>query len=191
MGCKAVSAALAEMLLTQNQSLPKTPRLCESVVRRARSANVRSGNVRRHVPPDLTEINLTNRLQTNSPTGVGPTPSDSEAFDRLYRKVEAVENLLAALTEQRFPTVEGKLEDILAGLVSRRKDFFLVEEVAAMTGRSAYTVRRWILEKKVKATRIAEGGPRGRLLIPRAELERLVAAGQGAHVPEVALDGGH
>jgi hypothetical protein len=58
-----------------------------------------------------------------------------------------------------------------------------------MTGRTEYTVHRWVAENKLQAIRIAGGGPRGRLLIPRTELQRLGAAGKGVHVPEVALDG--
>ena len=56
-----------------------------------------------------------------------------------------------------------------------------------MTGRSCYTVRRWITEKKLTAIRLRDGGPRGKLLIPRSEIERLIAAGRGAEVPGAAL----
>ena len=88
----------------------------------------------------------------------------------------------------RLPAVLEKLDRLDELLTGRRKENFVVEEVAELTGRSEYTIRRWITEGKLKAVRIAEGGPRGRLLIPRAELDRLVACGRGADIPATALD---
>jgi excisionase family DNA binding protein len=98
-----------------------------------------------------------------------------------------METRIADLCGQ-LPAVLEKLDVLRDLLAGRRKDNFVVEEVAELTGRSGYTIRRWIAEGKLKAVRIAEGGPRGRLLIPRTELERLVAAGRGSEVPATALD---
>jgi excisionase family DNA binding protein len=95
--------------------------------------------------------------------------------------------LLADLTG-RLPSLDQKLDLIRELLSARRKDTFTVGELAGLTGRSSYTVRRWIAEGRLSAIRIAEGGPRGRLLIPRAELERLISTGQGGRIPESALD---
>ncbi|MEI7687898.1 MAG: helix-turn-helix domain-containing protein, partial [Planctomycetota bacterium] len=67
-------------------------------------------------------------------------------------------------------------------------EHFVVEEVAELTGRSAYTIRRWISEKKLQAIRLRDGGPRGKLLIARAELERLIGDGKGAAVPPSVLE---
>jgi len=92
---------------------------------------------------------------------------------------QAIESLQQML-ERRLDSLQG----LLAGNL---KELLTVEEVAAMTRRSEYTVRRWISEGKLNATRIAEGGPRGRLLIPRAELERLIAAGKGGNIPPSAI----
>ena len=84
--------------------------------------------------------------------------------------------------------LEAKLDRLGELMAGRRKENLTVEEVAAMTGRSAFSVRRWIKEKKLRAIRIAEGGPRGRLLVPRAELDRLVATGKGSSIPESAVN---
>ncbi len=77
--------------------------------------------------------------------------------------------------------------DIRHLLTERRKDYYSVDEVAGLTGRSAYTVRRWISEGRVEATRIAGTGPRGKLLISREQLQRIVASGLADRVPDAAV----
>ncbi len=114
--------------------------------------------------------------------GGGPAPPDP-----LLARLVAMESQIADLCGH-LPTVLQKLDALSELLGSRRKESYVVEEVAELTGRSEYTIRRWITEGKLKAVRITEGGPRGRLLIPRSELDRLVACGRGAEVPATALN---
>ena len=45
-------------------------------------------------------------------------------------------------------------------------------EVAEMTGRSAYTTRRWIAERKIRAVRVQGSGAKGKMLVPREELRK-------------------
>jgi excisionase family DNA binding protein len=75
------------------------------------------------------------------------------------------------------------LDEIRTRMAGAYKPLLTVEEVARLTGRSAYTVRRWVKDGRIKATRISGTGPRGRLLVAREQLRRLVAAGLGADVP--------
>jgi excisionase family DNA binding protein len=84
--------------------------------------------------------------------------------------------------------ISNKVDDLRGQLSQQRKDFHTVEEFASLTGRSGYTVRRWITEGKLSAIRIAEGGPRGRLIIPHAEIERLIASGKGGRIPDSTVN---
>jgi excisionase family DNA binding protein len=79
------------------------------------------------------------------------------------------------------------LDEIRGTLAQRSKEWYTVEELADVTGRSGYTVRRWIAEGRVKATRITGTGPRGRLLISRDQLAGLVEGGLGSRMPNVML----
>ena len=88
---------------------------------------------------------------------------------------------------QAIAVVDRKLDQLRELFGGQRKEQLTVAEVAALTGRSEYTVRRWISQGRLKAIRLAEGGPRGRLLIARAELDRLVACGKGRSIPDSAV----
>jgi excisionase family DNA binding protein len=75
---------------------------------------------------------------------------------------------------------QAQNEEILARLRALQgnstlpnKDFYSVEEVAQYVHRSPYTVRKWILDGKMKAVRVAGSNSHGRKLIPHAELSRL------------------
>lgn len=92
------------------------------------------------------------------------------------------EHLLAVLTG-----LLAGIEDIRALLSRKVKDYYTVEEVAEMAGRSAYTIRRWIKEERIKATRVEGTGPKGRLLVARPELAKLVDEGKAGGLDEVSL----
>ena len=80
--------------------------------------------------------------------------------------------------------LEG-LRDLRDRIAGARKDWYTVEEVAALTGRTPYTVRRWIAERRIEATRVSGTGPRGRLLVAQDQLQKLIAAGRGGAVPSL------
>lgn len=83
--------------------------------------------------------------------------------------------------------LKAELEAVHALLRGRSKSHFTVEEVAELTARSEYTVRRWIANGLIKAERLKSGGPKGRLLIAREELEKLVTAAKGTAIPGAAV----
>ena len=80
------------------------------------------------------------------------------------------------------------VEDIRAKLAGTYKSNYTVEEVAQLVGRSPYTVRRWIAAGRIEAIRIEGTGPKGRLLVPRDQLDSLVKAGMGAAIPAAVID---
>ncbi|MFO0815338.1 MAG: helix-turn-helix domain-containing protein [Gemmatales bacterium] len=101
----------------------------------------------------------------------------------VLRRLQSVETAIG----QIIPTIDAKLTSLHELLRKNRKEHLTVQEVAELTGRSSYTVRRWILECRLTATRLSEGGPRGKLLIPRTEVDRLIAEGKGGNVPSSAM----
>jgi excisionase family DNA binding protein len=72
------------------------------------------------------------------------------------------------------------LEDIRSLVSDSKKSHYTVRDIARLTGRSDYTVRRWITAGQLRADRVAGTGPKGRLLIPHEQLSRLIATGRGA-----------
>jgi excisionase family DNA binding protein len=81
--------------------------------------------------------------------------SDPQFNERVLGILSEVQIELRALREQ----VRGNAKLLLT-----------VCEIAELTGRTAYTVRRWIKEGVIRAERIQATGPRGRLLVPRSEI---------------------
>jgi len=102
-----------------------------------------------------------------------PMPHDPPPWAaKLLEHVEKQQHLLIQLLEQ---------------LQAKRKPHLTVAEAALACGRSAYTIRRWITEDRIKAIRIEGDGPRGRLLIPREELDRLIQQGMGGSISPTDL----
>lgn len=77
------------------------------------------------------------------------------------------------------------VQDLRQRIDGKQKDFLTISEVANLLGRAEYTVRSWIKAKRLNAIRVTGTGPRGRLLVPRDELLRLVCQGKGEKMPDV------
>lgn len=86
----------------------------------------------------------------------------------------------------------GELRDavreLLTELRGRTKPLLTVAGVARLVGRSPYRIREWIREGRLSAVRVADTGPRGRLLVAREELQRLLESGRGENLPASACD---
>jgi excisionase family DNA binding protein len=96
---------------------------------------------------------------------------------------EAVSDQLLLLRQ-----ILSGIEAIRQQLGAARKEFYTTEEVARATGRSEYTIRRWIAKDRLKAIRVEGTGPRGRLLVPRAAFQTLIAAGKGEAIPAAVVE---
>jgi excisionase family DNA binding protein len=99
-------------------------------------------------------------------------------------RAEGIDQLLRLML-----VVLAAIKDIRSLLTERETPLLSVEEVANITHRSAYTVRRWVAEGRIAAIRVEGTGPRGRLLIARDELAKLVELGLADGVPGAALGG--
>ena len=98
----------------------------------------------------------------------------------------------AARLDDRLVDILGQLfravDDIRGQLSGKQKSHLVVEEVAEVTGKSPYTIREYIRQGRIRAIRVSGTGPRGRLLVPREELQKLVGAGMAGKVPVALLD---
>jgi excisionase family DNA binding protein len=129
--------------------------------------------------------------QLTGPPQPGHRPPDPRptSLDEVLRELRVIKGEVADVKQavMCLPTVESGVRDLKDRFNRRTKTHLTVEEVAEITGRAPYTVRRWIKEKRIRAQRIKDGGPKGRLLIQREEIERLIADGLGAEVPDAVL----
>jgi excisionase family DNA binding protein len=80
------------------------------------------------------------------------------------------------------------LDEIRDRLAGAHKPVLTIEEVARLVGRAPFTVRRWVKEGRIRASRVSGSGPRGRLLVGHDEVRKLIDAGLGGEVP-AALGG--
>lgn len=111
--------------------------------------------------------------------GDGPAAGPPGDLAPLIRQVLEVLPLI--------PLILAGVGDIRMQLSGLRKSHHTVEEVAEATGRAPYTVRTWIKEERIRAIRVPGTGPKGRLLIPHEELEKLVAAGLASRLSAAAV----
>jgi excisionase family DNA binding protein len=91
---------------------------------------------------------------------------------------------------QLLHRVLAELGELRAIIQGTRKDYYTVDELARLTGRTAYTVRRWITEGRLQAIRVEGTGPRGRLLVPGSQLGQLLPQGLGSEIPTTATPTG-
>ncbi len=89
-------------------------------------------------------------------------PRQSDDAESLIRQIPALLHTLQAVQQ----LLEGK-----------QKIFFSVEEFAGLVCRAPFTVRTWVKLGRIEATRVAGTGPRGRLLIGRDPLHKVVEGG--------------
>lgn len=82
------------------------------------------------------------------------------------------------------------VDELRARLAGATKAHYSVDEVAKLVARSPYTVRQWVHAGRIKAVRVSGTGPKGRLLIPRDQLDRLIESGLGGAIPAVATSQG-
>jgi excisionase family DNA binding protein len=106
-----------------------------------------------------------------------PCPRDQETNRRGEASVDSSTPVLTRIFEA--------LDAIRASVTGSFKPFYTVEEVGQLTGRTPYTIRRWVKAGKIEATRVNGTGPHGRLLIARAQLSRLIALGLGNGMPTI------
>jgi excisionase family DNA binding protein len=95
---------------------------------------------------------------------------------------ELITHLLGAIQEMR-----DAIFDIRERVSGASKTHYTVEEVAADVGRAPFTVRRWIKDGRLRADRVTGTGPRGRLLIPREEFQKLILSGKGTNIPTLLI----
>ena len=74
--------------------------------------------------------------------------------------------------------INRKVDTLVDHLRGNLKPLLTVDEAAALLGRSSYTTRAYIRDGRLPATRLHGTGPRGRLLVRREDLERLLDAGE-------------
>lgn len=79
------------------------------------------------------------------------------------------------------------IDSVREELRGTSKSHYSIAEVATAVSRSPYTVRNWVKQGLVKAVRVEGTGDRGRLLVPRDELEHLVRGGRGSALPAVIV----
>ena len=127
----------------------------------------------------LSQWGFSMRGNINGISPVGPSlPPSASSPQAAAAEADLAATLMLVLTLVR------QIWDTLQGV---QKDHLSVSEVAQYTARSPYTIRRWIAAGRIAAIRVTGTGPRGRLLVPRGEMTKIVARGQGSEVPAIAL----
>jgi excisionase family DNA binding protein len=100
----------------------------------------------------------------------------------LSQQTEAADGGVLRQLVAEIAALRAALDEVREILRGASKSHYTVDEVAARFGRAPYTIRSWIRDGRIRAERLTGTGPRGRLLVPRSELDKLVAQGRGARV---------
>ncbi len=111
-----------------------------------------------------------------------PATTPDRVRDELVNIRRAIEELRIAITG-----IQANLVQLGEILHRRVKPFLTVAEVAEIADVHPDTVRRWIRQKKLQATRVKGTGPKGRLLIDREALDTLVRCGLAGDIPATAF----
>ena len=123
---------------------------------------------------------------TNSYTQGTRPPQEQSAPPGIYDPAAPLEEQLQQ-HGRLLSIILDHVQCIHAKVAGASKDYFTVEEVGELVGRRPYTIRRWIKQGKLVATRVKAGGPRGRLLIARQEVKRLTQEGQAPNVAALTV----
>jgi len=110
---------------------------------------------------------------------------ESDPLDRL--QAQAADNAILIDVALLLREISSTLQELKEHVAGRVKELYTVEEVGEIFGRAPYTVRAWIREGKIRAERVEGTGPKGRLLVPRSELEKLTQAGKGKDVDALTV----
>lgn len=112
-------------------------------------------------------------------------------FAKLQQQVERHHaNALRILEEmlERSERQQQELASINGHLAGRTKPVLTVKEVANEVGRCEDTIRNWIGDGTLPASKMPGSGPRGRWLIKREDLDRIVATGRAGDLPPAISD---
>jgi excisionase family DNA binding protein len=109
----------------------------------------------------------------------GIDPPESISSEQLVPLVREIRSAIDDLRQR----LDSAMTDLRCQIDGKVKSHYTVEEIAELTGRSQYTVRIWIKRGLIHAFRIPGSGPKGRLLVPREELQKLVDRGHGSRLP--------
>jgi excisionase family DNA binding protein len=112
-------------------------------------------------------------------------PENTMQVDRELTTATAADRTPCAVCGKADPAVPGELPALLADvrdLLARFRDavggaaqpLYSINDVARYTGRTTEAVRRWVSDGHLKACRVAGTGGRGKLMIHRDELLRLL-----------------
>ena len=84
---------------------------------------------------------------------------------------------------QEVSDLRERVSEALTKMGALRRQYYSVNEVARLVGRSAYTVRRWLREGRLQGIKVIGDAPiqrdsrRAPYLIPRDEVVRLLQRG--------------
>lgn len=101
--------------------------------------------------------------------------------------IPLVKDLRASVQHLRRE-LDGAFLELRAIIEGKRKAYVTIEELASLTGRAPYTVRTWVKQGRVRALRVSGTGPKGRLLISRDEVEKLIKTGLSSQIPPIVVD---